>query len=104
MKSRIFFLGLLGFSTVVSAVDLSSYVGYQIIYEGTVTGYIDDKGKEHDEFEGCDYDRILIVDDRYQVTCRTYSYSYSYRPDIVILEGSYGAKAIINGDEYDISL
>jgi hypothetical protein len=52
-------------STAVNArceIDVSDYVGWQIIYAGTVTGYIDDNGVEQDDFEGCEYGRELIVD------------------------------------------
>ena len=87
-----------------SSCDFSRYVGYSIIYSGTVTGYIDSDGKQKDSFEGCEHDRVLIVDYNKQVVCSTYSYSYSYRPDIVILKQGYSAIAIIDGEKYDISL
>jgi hypothetical protein len=85
-------------------VDISNFVGYQIIHSGTVTGYIDDNGQEEDSFEGCDYGRILIVDYNLQVTCSGYGYSYAYRPDIVILSGPDGAKACINDQMYDVRI
>lgn len=50
-------------------VDISDYVGWQIIYSGTVTGYIDENGKKEDDFEGCEHGRILIVD--YSKSCPT---------------------------------
>ena len=35
-------------------VDITDYVGWQIIYSGTVTGYLDENGQEEDSFEqGC---------------------------------------------------
>ena len=86
-------------------MDVSDYVGWSIVFSGTVTGYIDDDGKEDDSFEGCEYGRRLIIDYDKAVTCTEYSYSYSYRPDIVVLKSSYGSfEACIDGDMYGIRL
>ena len=52
-------------------VDVSDYVGWQIIHSGTVTGYIDENGVEQGSFEGCEYGRQLIVDYSLVVTCAT---------------------------------
>ena len=84
--------------------DFSRYVGWTIIYSGKITGHIDEDGKKQDDFEGCDYGRILIVDYSKQVTCQTYSYSYSYYPDIVILSKGSLVEACIDSQMYDISL
>lgn len=84
-------------------MDVSDYVGWQIIYSGTVTGYITDEGTENDSFEGCDYGRRLIVDYTKQVTCQTYSYSYAYLPDIVVLANEYSRIACIDNDIYEIN-
>ena len=84
-------------------VDVSDYVGWQIIYSGTVTGYINDRGQEEDSFEGCEYGRVLIVDYTKSVTCAEYSYSYSYMPDIVILANQYSTKACIDNEVYDVT-
>jgi len=83
-------------------VDISDYVGWTIIYSGTVTGFIDENGREQDSFEGCEFGRILIVDYSKQVTCQTFSYSYAYLPDIVVLDDGYSRKACIDDDMYDI--
>jgi hypothetical protein len=37
-----------------------------------------DKGVRKDDFEGCDYDHIIVFDDNTGVRCTSYSYSYSY--------------------------
>lgn len=95
---------LLSFNYVYAICDISNLVGWTIIYSGKVTGYIDENGNEQESFEGCEYGRILIVDYSKQVTCQTYSYSYSYHPDIVILSKSSFATAFINDQRYDISL
>ena len=83
-------------------IDISDYIGWEIIYSGTVTGYIDENGKKEDDFEGCDYGRILIVDYNKQVICAEYSYSYSYMPKIVILSNGSSIKACINNNIYNV--
>ena len=93
-------------SSIASAkcsADLSRYVGWTIIYSGTVTGYITDEGEEDSSFNGCEYGRRLIVDYTKQVTCQTYSYSYAYHPDILILDNGSSREACIDGDMYAIS-
>ena len=86
-------------------IDVSHYVGWGIIFSGTVTGYTNEDGEREDDFEGCEYGRRLLIDHNKAVTCQTYSYSYSYHPDIVILKSPNGSyEACIDGDMYDISL
>lgn len=87
---------------VACRLDASRYVGWTIIYSGTVTGYIDEHGRHESAFEGCEYGRVLIVDYNKQVTCQTYSYSYSYRPDIVVLKNGSRLEACIDDEVYDI--
>lgn len=85
--------------------ELARMEGYTIVHAGTVTGYINDDGeKEENTFRGCTHGRKLIIDNRYEVTCREYSYSYAYRPDIVILTNGPNARAIIDEEVYDITL
>lgn len=107
MRKHIALIGALlffasGVSNASCKIDVSRYVGWSIVHSGTVTGYVDDKGKEHDDFEGCEYGRRLIIDYRYQVTCTTYSYHYAYHPDIVILSNGSSKVACIDGDTFDI--
>lgn len=83
-------------------IDASDYVGWTIIYSGTVTGYIDENGNEESSFEGCEFGRVLIVDYNKQVTCQTYSYSYSYMPDIVVLKSGTSMEACIDDEMYDV--
>lgn len=96
----IFFLSFKAFA--YCEVDVSNYVGWQIIYSGTVTGYITEDGIEESSFEGCEYGRVLIIDYTQQVTCAEYSYSYSFQPDIVVLSNGQSREACIDGDMYSI--
>lgn len=105
LKSHsIFAVYLLMSCSNVSAceIDASDFVGWTIIYSGTVTGYYDENGQEKDEFEGCDFDRRLIIDYTSIITCIDYGYSYSYQPDIVILSNGSSLKACIDDDMYDV--
>lgn len=83
-------------------VDVSNYVGWQIIYSGTVTGYINEDGQKEDEFEGCEHGRTLIVDYTKKVTCAEYNYAYAYRPDIVVLSNGRSLEACIDDEMYDV--
>lgn len=83
-------------------VDIADYVGWQIIYAGEVTGYIDEDGVEHDEFEGCEWGRVLIIDYTKAITCDEYEYDYAYHPDIVILSNGSSMEACIDDEIYDV--
>ena len=83
-------------------VDIADYVGWQIIYAGEVTGYLDEDGMEHDDFEGCDWGRVLIVDYTKAVKCNEYGYAYAYHPDIIILSNGSSMEACIDGEMFDI--
>lgn len=89
-------------SALACKIDISRYVGWTIIDSGTVTGYVDKNGQEQDEFEDCEYDRILIIDNDKIVTCAEYSYSYAYRPEIVVLAKDQTMEACIDDEVYDI--
>ena len=81
---------------------MSGLVGWKVTYLGTVTGYIDENGKEEDGFEGCKFGRKLILRPFKEVTCTGFKYSYSLRPKIVILSKGYSKKACINNKLYGI--
>lgn len=90
-------------AAVSCEVDVSRYVGWEILSAGRVTGYVDDDGTTVDNyFKGCDYGRALIIDGRRSVTCRSFSYSYSYRPQIVILRDGFNWEACIDDKMYRI--
>lgn len=89
-------------SAIACRIDVSRYVGWTIVYSGTVTGYITDDGVEEDSFEGCEYGRVLIIDYNKQLICQTYSYSYSYYPNIVVLDNGGSREACINNNMYNV--
>jgi hypothetical protein len=75
--------GLVFFSGAqADTVDkLSDLEGFYVLKVKTIDGWMDkDKNQKKSGFEGCDWDRVIVFDDGNTATCRTYSYSYSYRP------------------------
>lgn len=90
--------------SVACEVDVSDYVGWQIFYSGTVTGYLNDDGYEVDGFDGCEHGRVLIVDYSYAVTCAEYNYAYAYLPEIVMMSNGSQIEACIDGDMYLIRI
>jgi hypothetical protein len=88
----------------ISESDLADLKGYTILGSWTVTGWVDPgkNGKKGDSFEGCEHDRILILDDSLTITCAEYSYSYSYRPKAVILSDGSSYKMLLEGHVYSM--
>ena len=83
--------------------ELSELIGYTMIAEKTVAGFVEN-GKKSDEFEGCDFDRIIIFDDNTGVRCDTYNYSYSYRPSAYIFANRFGAiKMCVEDELFDVT-
>jgi hypothetical protein len=97
---------LLAFVTYESSagceIDATDFVGWSIVYSGTITGYIDEEGEKKDDFQGCQYGRKLIVDYTKAITCTTYSYHYAYHPDVAILKNGNQIKACIDDEMYDV--
>ncbi len=83
-------------------MDLADYVGWEILYAGTITGYLDDNDQEQEGFEGCRYGRVLIVDHTKAITCSEYRYAYAYRPDVVVLSDGFRFEACIDDRMYDV--
>ena len=81
-------------ATSALAADLEGLAreGYAVLIETRVDG----------EFEGCDFDKRIPFTNGLVFVCSTYSYSYSYRPEALILQHirSGDIKVLINGREY----
>jgi hypothetical protein len=84
--------------------SLSDLIGYTLLARKTIAGYIDNQ-KKGDDFEGCEFGRIIVFDDNTGVRCATYSYSYSYRPDAYIFARGVGPemKMCVEEELYDIA-
>lgn len=115
----IFFLNLvvsLLFSSVVQADTLdklSDLEGFYVLKVTTIDGWIDkDKKQKKTGFEGCDWDRVIIFDDGTTATCRTYGYSYSYRPKAALFvkpmthngTSFFSIKMLVGSDIYDMGV
>lgn len=109
MKRAIVFIFALTVATFASSkwaaaqCDLSDLVGYTLVAQKTIAGYIENENRGED-FEGCNFDRIIVFDDNTGVQCLTYSYSYSYRPEAYIfVEGPTSMKMCVEGELYDVA-
>lgn len=84
-----------------AADTLSDYIGFTIAAKKTIVGRIDD-GERDDDFEGCDYGRIIIFDDNTYLECAEYGYQYAYRPEAILLVRSGRVVMIVEDDAYDM--
>ena len=53
---------------------LENNVGWTIVDSKTIDGYKDQGEPKADDFEGCDYDRIIYFRDGTTATCSSYGY------------------------------
>jgi hypothetical protein len=60
---------------------LDDLVGYTLIASKYIAGRIDNNVRK-DDFQGCDFDRIIVFDDNTGVRCVSYSYTYYYHPKV----------------------
>ena len=82
-------------ATPAAAVDLEDLAkdGYGALAQTRVDG----------EFNGCDYDKRIPLQNGLIFVCRTYGYSYSYMADVYIMKSvrTGDIKVVIDGEEYD---
>jgi hypothetical protein len=62
------------------------------------------KTKVIGDFEGCEFDKIIAFDNDLVFQCRTYSYTYAYKPDVTIVTRSSGYEVFIHGKKYSGTL
>ena len=79
------------------ASDLSRLTGYVIFDDETI-----------DDFEGCEYGKIIQFRSGGHVTCNDYGYQYSYGADAVILvrpidKATYLCAMIVEDEIYEVS-
>jgi len=88
----------------VSESDLADLKGYTILGAWDITSWYDDEenGEKGTAFKGCRRNRVLILDNSFQVRCNEYNYSYSYRPKAIVLGDGSSLKMIVEGHIYDI--
>jgi hypothetical protein len=97
--------GLSCLNSSASTVDaLRSYVGFKIVAVKTIEKSVSTKdGSSKEEFEGCDFDRVIVFTDNTFVKCNSYRYHYAYRPEAVILTDGFRWVMIVDDDEYDVN-
>jgi hypothetical protein len=91
---------------VIAGMDASAlrpYVGYTIVGVFTITGWRDKDGTGEDgAFKGCQFGRVIVLDNNKALTCAGYGYQYAYRPDAVVLAKGGMFKMAVEGDVYDM--
>ncbi len=90
------------FGLAASATDLGRYVGWTIAAKKNIAGYVDEKGNEKSQFDGCNFNWKIIFDDRTVLTCTSYSYHYAYRPEAILLVRNNSWIMLVDGDAYDM--
>jgi hypothetical protein len=95
-------LALSLFGLTASATNLGRYVGWTIAADKTIAGYVDEKGIEKSQFDGCNFNWKIIFDDRTVLTCTGYSYHYAYRPEAILLVRNNSWIMLVDGDAYDM--
>jgi hypothetical protein len=104
MLASIALAGLPGRAAADTISLMGRYVGYTIVAEKTVKGWVDpSKGTQGDSFEGCEYGRQIIFDDNTYLTCTSYSYSYSYRPSALLLSNGTAFVMVVQDEAYAMS-
>ena len=91
------------------ADELADLVGYTIVATKTIEGWKEGR-KSGDDFEGCEFDRVILFTDGTALVCREYSYSYSFMPTAVILakqityqgRSFYDFKMVVDDEVYDM--
>jgi hypothetical protein len=87
-----------------TADTLADYIGYTIAAKKTIVGWVDEgREKKGEAFEGCQYGRVIIFDDRTYLKCAEYGYQYAYRPEAVLLVRSGRIVMIVEDDAYDMT-
>jgi hypothetical protein len=70
------------------------------ILDGSVT-----QTKVKDTFEGCDFGKRIFFDNNLVFECQTYSYTYSYRPEVmIVLISGRSPEVYIKGKKYNGTL
>lgn len=97
----IFFLSLSGLAIADSTMrQLRKLEGYTVVAVTAVDG----------EFQGCEFDRVIKLQNGSRYKCSTYGYTYSYSPDALVFAkvSSFQGKSIatvkllVEGEIFDM--
>ena len=101
-RTAVFFMAFLSCTVAAdTASDFRGMEGWTIIATTQV----------EDEFEGCDFDKVIKFMNGMALKCSTFSYTYSFMPNAVIFAKSakhkdmefYQIKALIGDKLYDMA-
>ena len=95
-------MSLLLSSARAADCDLDEVVGYTLLASKTIEGRIEENGERKDDFEGCDFDRVIVFTDNTGVRCTSYGYQYAYRPDAYIFANGRSMKMCVEDEMYDV--
>jgi hypothetical protein len=84
------------------ADELKQFVGFTIIASMRVAGYQDKDGTSGSDFQGCQFDRVIIFDNNKIMKCTGYHYHYANRPTAIILSDGSSFKMIVGDDIYEM--
>ena len=83
--------------------DLDQVIGYQLVFSGTIEGYVDNAGQRHDGFKGCEPGRIVVFTNRTGLRCKGEG-----RQDLVLPKGyvfgrsHFDLKLCVDDAMYDV--
>lgn len=81
----------------IDADDFDELEGYTVSAVTKVDG----------NFEGCEYDRKIKLQNGWVLTCKNYNYHYAYSPTVAVLTQDVGSgfviKAVIDDEIYDMA-
>ena len=87
------------FSLKSFALDASDFNGLEGFSVAAVT-------RVDGDFEGCDFDKKIHLQNGWILTCQNYNYQYAYSPEVAVLvenlNGGYAVKAVIGDEIYDM--
>ncbi|MEP6390327.1 MAG: hypothetical protein ABJ056_10435 [Halioglobus sp.] len=99
MKKTAICMLLIGFSSIAfSTVDeyqLEGLIGWTILASKTIEGVTEEDGERKDDFEGCDFGRVIRFMDGTVLTCNSYGYQYAFMPKAIV----FGTTTTYKGKE-----
>lgn len=95
------------FIAIPASADLTSKLrgltGYNIVDNKIIVGWYEESGDKGDNFEGCNYDRVIVFSDNKILRCEEYVYQYRYKPTAIILSNGSQFKMIVGDEIYNMS-
>ena len=84
-------------SIAQASCDIDDLLGYTVIAKKTISARIDN-GVKTEDYQGCEYGRIIVFSDGTGVKCQTYTYTYAYMPTAYIVTNGAGSKLCVENE------